>query len=369
MKTTQLIIRSVSHHKNFTSNVLHPHNGAMKMRKFIILLVSLFILVSSQSFSQSVTKVGTTASNFLAIDVGSRATGMGSAFVAVANDPTAMYWNPAGITQVGNVETYFSNSRWLADLSLNYAGVVIGFGDLGYLGLNATFLTMDEIEQTTVLRPEGTGVFFDAASYAFGLTYARSLTDKFSIGINMKYINERLYNESAGGFAIDVGALFDTDLYGLKLGMSISNYGTKMKLEGRDLTVQVDPDQSVNGNNPNINSGFQTDAYDLPIMFRVGVSMDVLKGLVNSNLIISADALHPSDDVESVNVGCEYVFNNMLALRVGYKGLFAKDSQQGLNYGGGIRYGIEDITFHFDYSYIDFGVLNGIHMFSIGLGI
>jgi hypothetical protein len=364
MKKEKNILRAY-----FSGYSMHPQNGAMKMRRHISRAIILLIILGSPIYSQGVTKVGTTAANFLAIDVGPRANGMGSAFVSVADDPTAMYWNPAGIAQISNLDTYFSSARWLADLSFNYAGIVLGFGDLGNLGVNATFLTMDKIEQTTILRPDGTGVFFDAASYAFGLTYARNLTDRFSIGLNAKYINERLYNESANGFALDVGALFDTQLYGLKLGMSISNYGTKMKMEGRDLTVQVDPDPSLSGNNPNINTGFQTDAYDLPIMFRVGMSMDVLKGIANSNFIVSADALHPSDDVESVNVGGEYIFNNMLALRIGYKGLFAKDSQQGLNYGGGINYTISDIRLHFDYSYIDFGVLKSVHMFSLGLGL
>jgi hypothetical protein len=240
---------------------------------------------------------------------------------------------------------------------------------LGNFGLNATFITMGEVEQTTILRPEGTGVFFDAASYSFGLAYARNLTDRFSIGFNAKFINERLYNESASGIALDIGTLYDTQLHGLKIGMSISNYGTKMKMSGRDLTVQVDPDPSVNGNNPNINSGFQTDAYDLPILLRVSASMDVLKGAFGSNLIISADALHPSDDVESVNVGGEYSFDQMVFLRCGYKGLFAKDSEQGLTYGGGICANVSGINMYFDYSYIAFGKLNYVNMFSVRLGM
>lgn len=137
----------------------------------------------------------------------------------------------------------------------------------------------------------------------------------------------------------------------------------------RDLLVRLDIDQQVNGNNANINANLQTDQYDLPILFRVGVSMDLLKGTANSNWIISADALHPSDDVESINAGTEYVFNDMFSLRVGYKGLFAKDSEQGLNFGGGVKYKIISTTFYFDYSYINFGVFSAVHMFSVSLGL
>ena len=323
----------------------------------------------SQINAQGVTKKGTTAGAFLGIDVGPRAISMGSAYVSVANDVSAMYWNPAGISKIENFEASFSNTNWIADLSFNYAGIVFPLGGVGNIGLNATFLTMGQIERTTIENPDGTGELFDAASYAFGLSFARNLTDQFSIGFNIKYINERVYHVSATGFALDVGTLFNTGLNGLTLGMSISNYGTKMRLDGRDLNFQTDVAPNINGNNQSINAELQTDSYELPLMFRVGVSMDVLKGMGNSNLILSADALHPNDDVEYVNVGGEYVFYNILSLRAGYKGLFAKESEQGISLGGGVHYTLlESATFYFDYSYVNFGRFNAVNTFSVSLG-
>jgi hypothetical protein len=341
------------------------------MRNYLLWITVILCICSSTFYAQEgVTKVGTTAANFLAIDVGPRANGMGSAYVSIANDVTAMYWNPAGIARMENYDVLFSSARWIADVSFNYAGAVVPLGDFGNIGVNATFLTMDQFERTTTLSPDGNGEFVDAGSYAFGLTYARKLTDQFSIGFNAKYAYERLYHSSATGFAMDIGALFDTQLSGLQLGMCISNYGTKMQLSGQDFIVQHDVYPSISGNNGNINSTLSTDPYDLPLIFRLGVSMDVLKGLYESNLILSVDALHPSDDVESVNVGGEYVFENMLSLRAGYKGLFAKDSEQGMNFGGGVRINIGGRTnLLFDYSYISFGDLNNVHMFSVGLGL
>ncbi len=340
------------------------------MRKYIVFILGLLLLINAQAIAQGVTKVGTTAASFLGIDVGPRGTAMGSAYVSLANDATAMYWNPAGIAKLNNFAATFCNTRWLADLSFNYAGAVLSFGNLGNIGLNATFLGMDQIERTTILSPDGTGELFDAGSYAFGLSYARNLTDQFAIGLSTKFINERMYHSNAYGFAFDVGAIFDTQFKGLTLGMSITNYGTKMQLEGRDLQVQHDVDPSASGNNPNINARLLTDNFDLPLMFRFGVSMDMLKGAYNSNLILSLDALHPSDDVEYMNIGGEYVFYNMFSLRAGYKELFSKDSEQGLTFGGGVRHKIlGTTTFYFDYSYIDFGVFDAIHIFSVGLGI
>lgn len=350
---------------------LHLRNGVMEMRNYILWITIIVCVCSTPFYAQTgVTKVGTTAANFLAIDVGPRANAMGSAYVAIANDVTAMYWNPAGIANIENFDMLFSNTKWIADVSFNYAGAVLPLGNFGTIGINATFLTMDQIERTTVEIPDGTGEFVDAGSYAFGLSYARKLTDQFSIGFNAKFAYERLYHSSATGVALDVGVLFDTQFSGLKLGMCISNYGTKMQLQGQDFQVQNDPYPSISGNNGNINSTLSTDPYDLPLLFRLGVSMDVLRGLYNSNLIISVDALHPSDDVESVNIGGEYVFGNMLSLRMGYKGLFSKDSEQGMNYGGGIRLNIAGRTsLLFDYSYVSFGILNSVHMFSVGLGL
>lgn len=345
------------------------------MKKYILIILGLLIVFSPQDPAWGVTKTGTTTAGFLVIDVGTRGTSMGSAYVSLANDATAMYWNPAGIARMNNFEATFCNTKWIADLSFNYAGAVLTLGNFGNIGVNATFLSMDEIERTTIAHPDGTGELFDAGSYAIGLSYARILTDKFAIGFNVKHINERMYHCNAYGFALDVGALFNTQFHDLTLGMSISNYGTKMRLDGRDLQVQHDIDPSIYGNNPNINAKLQTDAFDLPLMFRVGVSMDLLKGSHNSNLILSVDALHPSDDVEYVNIGAEYVLFNMFSLRAGYKELsgykelFAKNYEQGLTFGGGIHQKIMGTTFYFDYSYLDFGVLNGINTFSISLGL
>ncbi|MFH1198173.1 MAG: PorV/PorQ family protein [bacterium] len=340
------------------------------MRKYIQLTIGLLLLIAMPSFAQSVSKVGTTAGGFLGIDVGPRGNGMGGAYVSVANDATAMYWNPAGIAKIKNFQATFSNTNWIADLSFNYAGAVLSLGNLGTVGVSATFLTMDQMERTTIANPDGTGEMFDAGCYAVGLSYARDLTEQFSIGFNVKFVNERMYHSNANGFALDVGALFDTQFHGLKLGMSITNYGTKMQLDGQDLQIQYDIDPSVSGNNSNINAKLATDKFDLPLMFRVGVSMDVLKGLANSNLILSVDALHPSDDVEYVNLGGEWVFMDMFSLRAGYKQLFAEDSEQGLNFGGGVKYTTFDTTtLYFDYSYVDFGVFDAVHTFSLSLGL
>lgn len=337
------------------------------MNRLMTMIVSILVLFSLTSFAKEVTKRGTTAASLLNIDVGARAVGMGGSFVSIANDVSAMYWNSAGIARLTHGQAMFTHTRWIADIMFNYAAIAVPLARIGTIGANATFMTMDEMERTTIANPDGTGETFGAGSYAVGLCYATNLTDHFSVGFNFKYITENIYHSSAHGFAFDVGTLFTTQFSGLTIGMNIANYGTKMRMSGRDLLVQTDIDPQVSGNNANINANLKTDEFDLPLMFRVGVSMDVLKGVGDSHLILSVDALHPNDDVESLNVGGEYVYHDMVALRAGYTSMFARDNEGGLSLGSGFHYRLVGIMLMIDYGYRDFGILNDVQMFSVGI--
>ena len=338
------------------------------MKKNISILGVFLLLFTLPLSAKEVSKVGTTAAGFLNIDLGARAVGMGSAYASVASDVSSMYWNPAGIARLTRTEAVFSNTNWIADINFNYAAVAVPMIGLGTVGVNATFLTMDDMERTTISQPDGTGEMFGAGSYAFGLSFARDLTDRFSIGVNFKYVNEQIYHSTAQGFAFDVGTLFNTQFHGIQIGMSISNYGTKMQMSGRDMLIQTDIDPLIEGNNENINANLQTDKYDLPLMFRVGLSLDVLKGRGNSNLILAVDALHPNDDTESVNVGGEYILNKMFFLRAGYKSLFARDSEEGVALGAGISYELSGrAQLKLDYAFQEFGALNDIQMVTVGV--
>ncbi len=336
-----------------------------RIKAYIVIFIILFRI---PLFAQSVTKVGTTAAGFLNIDVGARAISMGGAFTSIANDITSMYWNSAGIARLSQSQAMFSHSEWIADMAFNYSGIAIPMGNWGTLGANATFLTMSDMERTTIAEPDGTGEMFSAGSYSVGLCYARNLTDRFSIGINLKLVNEHIYHSQAYGVALDVGTLFTTRFYGLTMGMNISNFGTKMQLSGRNMLTQSDIDPQIYGNNPNINAHLDTDRYDMPLLFRIGVSMDVLKGAGNSNLILAVDALHPNDDVESLNLGGEYTFNEMYSLRAGYRSLFVEDANGGLSLGAGLKYRLKGQSkIVVDYAYLDFGVLKSIQIFTFGL--
>ncbi len=211
------------------------------MKKFFLLVAFLILMVVSDSFSQigtSLTKTGTTAAQFLKIGVGSRALGMGGAYVATANDISAIYWNPAGLALINDREASFNHIDWLMDVKYDYAAFGINFGDFGTIGAFVGVMSMDEMLVRTIEKPEGTGEYFGAGALNIGLSYARSLTENFAIGFNAKYLREYIWHETAQGFALDVGTFYRIQfLNETRLAASISNFGTKMKLSGRDLLV------------------------------------------------------------------------------------------------------------------------------------
>ncbi|MCX8057197.1 MAG: PorV/PorQ family protein [Ignavibacteria bacterium] len=338
------------------------------MKKIIILIPLIFLILICHAFSQigaSLTKTGTTAAQFLKIGIGSRALGMGGAFVASSNDVSAIYWNPAGIALIENREAAFNHVDWLMDVSFDHASFAMNFGDFGTVGAFVGVMSMGEMLVRTVEKPEGTGEYFGAGAMTIGLSYARNLTQDFAIGFNAKYIREFIWHEIAQGFALDIGTLYRLQfLNETRLAASISNFGTKMKLSGRDLLVLTNTGP---GGANIINTEHQVDEYDLPLLFRIGVAVDAIKS-EQMRLTIETNAIHPNDNTEYLNTGFEYAWNEKIFIRAGYKSLFERDSEQGLTWGLGLNYRLVDfVNLKFDYAYQDFGRLKNVHYLTLGV--
>ncbi|KPL26671.1 MAG: hypothetical protein AMS23_00845 [Bacteroides sp. SM1_62] len=352
----------------------------MKMIFRIVLII--FISITFSSIGFAVTKVGTTAAQFLKIGVGARAIAMGGAFVAVANDVTGLYWNPAGIARLHRNEAILLHTEWLADVNFDYAGIAIHLGNAGTIGASITSVGMADMKVRTELQPEGTGEFFAAGDIAGSIAYSRNLTDRFSIGFNAKYIHQRIWHMSSSGFAIDVGTLFTTQFKDMKIGMSISNFGTNMKMSGRDTRQFIDINPDAEGSNDKIPSHLQLDSWPLPLIFRVGVSIDPINNDKN-RLTLALDALHPNDNTERLNIGAEYCLRNTIFLRAGLKSVAftmpssgakfgimdpVTDSEEGLTLGAGVNLSFGGFaTLKLDYAYAEFGRLNDVQRFSLSI--
>jgi len=315
-------------------------------------MIGLIAVLALSSFTFAQNKVGTTAAPFLGIAVGPRSQAMGGAYVADAGDVSAVYWNPGALPRIKNSGLMLSHTQWILGTSLNWLGMNINLKKGLAIGLGITQLDYGREEITTVQQQEGTGRYWDAQDVAAGFSIAQALTDRFSIGGTFKYINQRIWNESASAFAVDVGLLFITNFNGLRLGMNIANYGSEMRLDGDDLLQRIDIDPEHNGNNETLVAKMKTENFPLPLSFRIGVAYDLVNQQQN-RLTMAVDALHPTDNVESMNLGTEYTWNNMFSLRAGYNSLFKKDAQESWALGAGIRYELwSGTTLRIDYAFI-----------------
>ena len=281
-----------------------------------------------------VNKTGTTAAKFLSIEVGSNAVGMGGAYTSIANDATAMYWNPAGLSFHDTKEVYFNHANWIADISFDYFGITFPMNNKSVLGFNLTSVTMDEMEVTRYGN-ENTGETFRAADYAIGSTYALNLTDRFSVGFNGKYIQQSIANSHAKGFALDFGTLFITP-FGFTLGTSISNFGPKLRMSGDDLLIGADVDENIEGNNESVTGILSTDYFDLPLVLRIGISDQFQMGPRNQ-IIISADAISPNDNANYINAGLKLqLLDGLISLYAGANSLFLDNAESEFSFGCGI---------------------------------
>lgn len=334
-----------------------------------ILLVIIFFIYNQLNFAQNVSKTGTTAASFLEIGVGAVANSMGGAFVSVANDATSLYWNVGGLANLNQYEAALVHTNWIADTRFDFAGLIIPLGDVGNLGISFTSLSMDDMPVRTVDQPEGTGENFSVSDISVGVSFARKFTDRFSVGLTAKYIKQSIWHMSASAFAIDAGTTFRTDLLnGMTIGAAISNFGTPMQLDGRDTRYFIRVDPTKQGSNERIPSNIELDSWDLPLFFQIGVSSPIIESQ-NYRLLVSADALVPNNDYQSLNVGTEFSFMEYFSIRGGYNSLFLKDSEGGLSLGAGVnsKMLLSSAIVMFDYAFRDFGKLKNVHTFSIGI--
>ncbi|MBJ12996.1 MAG: hypothetical protein CMG62_07980 [Candidatus Marinimicrobia bacterium] len=332
---------------------------------------------------QTINRYGTTAANFLEIGVGSEANAMGEAYVAVANDVSSIYWNPAGLSSLKKSSALFMIQPWFVDIDMLFAGGAMVIPKVGVIGLGLTHLDYGEMEVTNLEYQDGTGEMFRASDVAASFTFSRKIVSWFSFGSSLKYINSNIWHSSASAFAVDLGVLVNTSFFsftgnnkdGINIGMSISNYGTRMKYDGIDSYQPIDISEYEEGNYGDVAGQFRTSEWELPLIFRIGVS---LKPIVTNkmDLIISADALHPNNNAESINIGAS--LDNKIpgfgevsirgGLKSGMKNLNTDDKDFGFATGAGLKlYFLNNKALTIDYTYKTMGILGNVQAYTVGI--
>lgn len=318
------------------------------------------LITSLPSLAAAQSKTGTAVGQFLLIEPSARLSGMGNAGVGVSDDLQAVFYNPGAIGTLGHGGLAVTHSEWLAGINFDYVAGALPVRGWGNLFASVTALNSGEIDVRTVEQPLGTGERYTASDLALGLGYGRSVTDRFSAGLQLNYAQETIWHTSLRTVLLNVGTVYRLNQEGMKLGASISNYGTRSRFRGRDLAIQYDNVPGENGDNSALPGERKTDDFPMPVLFRVGVTWP-RQLASDSRLLLAADAFHPSDNTESLSFGAEWLWRDSLALRSGFQHLAQEDAEGGLTLGAGLAGSIGERRFHFDYAWTDHGRLDAAH--------
>lgn len=331
-----------------------------------VLLVMLLSGLALPALGQGTSKVGTSAAQFLRLPVGARSAAMGGAVTGDIADASSMFWNPAGLADINDYTVMVEYADWFVDVNHNYLGVVLP-SKHGNFGLNVVALNMGEMEETTYDFPEGTGRTFSAYSVAIGASYAHYLMKDFRMGVNLKFVNETIMNSSAQTFAFDIGTLYKLPFLGLRFGVSVTNVGGKMQMDGDDLIIPVDLDEEGRGNyEPD--AKLATRAYPLPLRLKVGFAWDAVKN-ENTRVTLTLDGNSPSDNTQSVSVGTEIgLLDDLVMLRGGLPNLGQEDRTDEFTTGIGIKYPInENLKVNVGYAFQKFKYLDYVNRMTLSV--
>ncbi len=305
-------------------------------------------------------RAGISAFQFLKIGVGARGVGMGESFVAIANDASALYWNPAGLAQSSENQVFAAHTAYVAEIQHDYLGVTYHLTDADAVGLSLTSLHMADMEITTETQPLGTGRYFSFGDVGVGVSYARRMTDQFSFGATVRYVEETLDILKMRSVMVDLGTYYWTGLGTARFAVVISNFGADVAPVG--TATQVDGKQVT---------AFQS--FSLPTLFKLGFAMEPWM-TDDQRITASVQLNHPNDNAENVRLGMEYAWQSMFFLRGGLKRtigqkLLAADetSEENFALGAGFRLATGVTTVQADYAYANFERLGSVHRISLTL--
>ena len=315
--------------------------------------IILYIIFLTFSFSQ--TKVGTSAVPFLGIGMGAKSIGMGGAYTTVVGSSESIYWNPANIARIENGIFQLQSANWLVDSKLSTFSFAMPMLRNASIGIYINYLNYGEEIVTTLEDEFGNGDLWNASDFVMGGGLSWKITDRFSFGSVLKFINSKIYNESATTVAGDIGVLYESSKKNIRFGSCISNIGPNMIMDGKDLFKKIDLDPENSGHNETILAKLKTDEWPLPIIFRIGLSGNIKINSI-TDLLISTDAVLPSDDAEHLNIGTQFTIYDKIFLRVGLRNIGLEFSEEKYTFGVGSHLTIFGNSIEFNYAYQHFGI-------------
>ncbi len=327
------------------------------MRIIVLFITSLIFISFGISEDEAITKVATSAANWLKIDNGVRGISMGGSQVASGRGLSGVYYNPSSIAFIESSEAFYSKSMYLAGITHNTLGYGTKLSPTDYFAVHLFYLDSGEMEVTTESSPDGTKEFFSVTNLSLRLAYGKQLTDRLRVGGALKYIREDIFTAYMQSFVFDLGSNFDTGIYGIMLGMSVSNFGPEVQFHGSGLEIPVADTTARDGMLSKI-----TKKFSVPLIFRLGIQKDLIGSEDDSvnRLTISMDGINPIDYTVYGGVGLEYSWRNIAFVRGGTR---LYHDTAGLSLGGGLKWSM----FEVDYAYVNYGILKETHQFGISL--
>ena len=311
--------------------------------------------VAGHALAGGLDRMGTAGAQELRIPVGAASIAIGGSAVAIGNGIANIYYNPASLAAVDNAEALISYSTYLADSKVNYGAVSTKVGSQGNVALSIKVLNIGDIIVTTEDAPEGTGEILNPTYSVFGLTYGRRMTDRVSLGVTANYINEKIAQTTATGFAADFGVQYDTGWRGLRFGFAMKNIGPNMNFSGPDFEQRFTLPGDDPSAQPHVVRLEATD-FELPSYLQLGVSYDV--GIAEKQHATIYGTFQGNNfSTDEYRIGAEYLLGEHIALRGGYVGQLALNSSDrqsdylySFMYGAGLNFKMGDRPLSFDWA-------------------
>jgi len=283
----------------------------------MISLTMMLLAASNAAFG-----AGESGDQFLKIGVGAKACAMAGAFTAVADDPTASYWNPSGLSQADRTEVTFMHNFWLVDMNFQYLAIAVP-SKFGNWGVSATYSSSGDIPKYDDFQRIGDYSAYDAA---IDLAYSNTVGRDFHFGVSLKGIQQKIEEEDANGFAGGAGILYRLPMInGMRLGAAIQNVGPKIK-----FIEEGDP---------------------LPLVIKGGISYQV------GSVLLAGDIIKYNDSKLRRAFGGEITLFEVLSLRGGY------DTRKMYSLGTGMDWR----NLSFGYAFQSFKEVDISHRISLGL--
>ncbi len=320
-----------------------------------MVLLTLVMHAQSGIPPTNIERAGQSGWQFLKINGDARQAALGGAYTAISKgDASAVFGNPAALSDVKNINVQINALKWIADINHQSAAIAVNIGDIGVVGASVAMLGYGDIPET-INAPSGAngtsplviGTMFTANDIAAGISYARKITDNLSVGGNIRWMQQQIAELSMRNWSLDFGTMYYTGFRSLRIAITARNFGPDSQFGGWSEQFQT-----------------ESDNVRMPLDFRAGMAMDFFDEDGGPHLLtIVGEGDHPNDGREKFHIGASYAFDGAFFVRGGYK--FNYDVQR-FTFGAGINYPIGETIGSINYSYVDFSELTQVHMFSLG---